>query len=227
MKMEIKSASGSTYEVDLAAVTCTCQDFKFKRSRYSKGDEARMCKHLIEARRLNANITIKKDKVYKDAFLVEANIEPLLQSLDNLISEGIIYKYQVCGSLRREKDEVGDVDILVVPKDSEMYKLYLDKLELIQGKLWRGDVKFSFIYNDYIQVDLLSTTLLSFPFSSLHFTGSKASNIQLRGIAKSKGYTLNEYGLLNNSINEYVLGIESEVDIYSFLGLEYVEPRNR
>jgi len=95
-----------------------------------------------------------------------------------------------------------------------------------------GDIKLAGICrlsNDYPaqHIDLLITDYYEYPFALLYFTGNKEFNESLRSYARSKGYTLNQEGI--QSVREnggYIYGFSSEKQIFHFLGIQYVKPRN-
>jgi len=80
--------------------------------------------------------------------------------------------------------------------------------------------------NPIRRIDIRFVTFDSYYPALLYFTGSAEHNKKLRRIAKSKGYKLSEYGLVNIKNNEKIM-INSEKEIFDFLELEYVEPKNR
>ena len=65
---------------------------------------------------------------------------------------------------------------------------------------------------------------MSFPYALLYFTGSKEHNVRLRGIAKKKGWKLNEYGLFEG---EKLIPCRDEAEIFRALGLSYIPPELR
>ena len=71
------------------------------------------------------------------------------------------------------------------------------------------------------------TTYEEYPFAILYFTGSQAFNTAMRQHALEQGYTMNEHRLENTTTKESVTNIQSEKDIFKFLNLEYVEPKDR
>jgi DNA polymerase/3'-5' exonuclease PolX len=81
------------------------------------------------------------------------------------------------------------------------------------------------------RIDILYSDPNKYPFALLYFTGDYSFNIAMRNIAQSKGYSLNEYGFLyttGDKKGEYVnKNFLNETDIFNFLEIEYVEPKNR
>ena len=70
------------------------------------------------------------------------------------------------------------------------------------------------------------TNKKEYPLAQLYFTGSKEHNIMMRNKAKVKGYRLNEHKLINIENNE-IVDIKNEDDIFKFLDIKYVDPKNR
>ena len=145
------------------------------------------------------------------------------------------------GSYRRNLQDSGDIDILITHKDDPTdYETLFKKIVnlLIKDKyivdtFALGNKKCMAIcklqaHDIYRRIDLLYTRKQEFPFALLYFTGSQEFNIDMRNIALSKGYSLNEYGLKDKDTDEFVdHKFESEHDVFEFLELEYVEPEAR
>ncbi len=135
-----------------------------------------------------------------------------------------VKKISFAGSLRRKKELIGDVDILVSASSSKkiMEKFTsFKKIEKITGK---GETKSSIRLKQGINVDLRVVEGKSFGAALQYFTGSKSHNIKLRKLAVSKGYKLSEYGLFKNG--KRVAG-KSEEEVYRKLGLSYIPPELR
>lgn len=129
-----------------------------------------------------------------------------------------------CGSLRREKPYVADIDIVAIPKNRAMFDAAIQTLNGLEQILWNGDRKLTIVVKS-VQIDFMFAKSGSeLPAMVLHFTGSKESNIRLRARAKSLGYRLNEYGLWNGDKR---ISCKIERDIYERLGLDYQLPKDR
>jgi DNA polymerase (family X) len=143
-----------------------------------------------------------------------------------------IDKVTPAGSLRRGRETVGDLDILVTGKAccSEKERAALaDKilqLPSIQETIAKGDNKVSFTMRSGMQVDVRLLPPESFGAALQYFTGSKAHNVSLRQRALKMGYTLNEYGLASLQTEKRVAG-KTEEEIYRKLDLAYIEPELR
>lgn len=125
------------------------------------------------------------------------------------------------GSLRRMKETVGDIDILVGSKKGKDIINKFVKGSDVKEILAGGPTKGSVILADGLQADIRVVEPQSYGSALLYFTGSKEHNIHLREIAKRKGFKINEYGLFKK---DKKIKIIKEEDIYKKLGLEYISP---
>ena len=128
---------------------------------------------------------------------------------------------QYCGSLRRFRDTVADVDIVVASDEPEPVMARFVGLSLAHEVIAHGDTKSALLTRDGLQVDLRVVAPGEFGAAVLYFTGSKAHNIRLRQRALERGWTLNEYAL-SDAETEEVVAAATEEDIYSALGLDFV-----
>jgi DNA polymerase (family 10) len=137
------------------------------------------------------------------------------------------------GSLRRGKETVGDLDLLVTlapgkhtPKTIEAISEQILRFPEIDQTLAHGENKVSFVLKTGLQVDVRLLEKESFGAALLYFTGSKEHNVALRSRANKMGYTLNEYALATLK-GERPVARETEEAIYAKLGLDYVPPELR
>lgn len=138
----------------------------------------------------------------------------------------------VAGSVRREADVVGDIDIVVATSDPQSVSDAIaeeDSFEVLQ----RGPSKVSVAYNPQkangdpdIQVDFTLAAPDEFGAALLYMTGSAEHNIAIRARAKNLGYKLNEYGL-HDAETGATIASETEQDIYEALGLVWMPPTER
>ncbi len=135
-------------------------------------------------------------------------------------------KISVAGSLRRMKDTVRDIDILVTSSNSNDVMKAFVRLPHVKEILMQGPTKSSIITHEGIQVDLRVVEEESFGAALAYFTGSKEHNIRLREMAMKKGLKINEYGIFREKDNKK-LGGKDEADVYKILGLQYVPPELR
>src|ERR1700720_10187 len=137
------------------------------------------------------------------------------------------------GSLRRGKETVGDLDLLVTLADGFTSQKHVDALAKhilefpgIDQTLARGENKVSFTLQNGLQVDVRLLEKENFGAALLYFTGSKEHNVALRGRANDMGYTLNEYQLATLKGEKRVAG-RTEEEIYAKLKLEFIPPELR
>lgn len=128
------------------------------------------------------------------------------------------------GSLRRGRDTVGDLDLLVTSSaDSAVIDRFAAHPEVRQV-LARGTTRASVVLGNGLQVDLRAVAPESFGAAALYFTGSKAHNIALRRLAQDAGLKINEYGVFRG--DERVAG-ETEEAVYRTVGLPFIVPELR
>jgi len=137
------------------------------------------------------------------------------------------------GSLRRRRETVGDLDILVAmkpgrdkQKDVDAAAAHILKYPGIGETLAHGENKVSFQLASGLQVDVRLLEKNSFGAAMMYFTGSKQHNVVLRGRANDMGWTLNEYALTTLKGGRVVAG-KTEEEIYAKLKLDYIEPELR
>lgn len=131
-----------------------------------------------------------------------------------------------CGSLRRQKESVRDIDILVTSSEPKEVMDAFIRLPLIKEVLVHGPTKSSAIIEEGIQVDVRVVEPKSFGAALMYFTGSKEHNIRIRELAVKKGLKVNEYGIFRIR-SEKRLGGKTEEEIYKILGLSFVPPELR
>jgi len=137
------------------------------------------------------------------------------------------------GSLRRGKETVGDLDLLVTLGEGFTSQKHVDalaehilKFPDIDQKLAHGENKVSFTLTNGLQVDVRLLEKENYGAALMYFTGSKEHNVALRGRANDMGLTLNEYALATLKGEKPVAG-RTEEDIYAKLKLDYIPPELR
>lgn len=133
------------------------------------------------------------------------------------------------GSLRRGKETIGDIDLLVAADEKDAGKIsdFFVKLGPVSDVLGKGATKTSVRTKDNLQVDLRYIPPDSYGAALMYFTGSKEHNIALRERAIKRGMSLNEYALTKKDDESKVVARKSEEDIYDALGLDYIAPPMR
>jgi DNA polymerase (family 10) len=143
-----------------------------------------------------------------------------------------IDRITAAGSLRRGRETVGDLDILVTGaaccSEGERQKAvqYIAQYPPLMSIIGQGDNKISFRLRSDLQVDVRLLPPESFGAAMQYFTGSKAHNVALRQRALKMGYTLNEYSLADLKTEKPVAG-RTEEEIYAKLKLDYIPPELR
>ncbi len=132
----------------------------------------------------------------------------------------------IAGSLRRRKETIGDIDILVSALKSEQIMKAFCERKNVQRILAKGKTKSSVLLDNNMQVDLRVVSPESYGAALQYFTGSKEHNVVMREIAKEKGFKLNEYGLFKKTNDKVVAG-KTEEEIYEKLGLPIIPPEIR
>jgi len=130
---------------------------------------------------------------------------------------------EYAGSLRRFRETIGDVDILVSARDHDPVMAGFLELAAVKEVLGKGDTKSSVLTHGGMQVDLRVVDPDQYGAALLYFTGSKAHNIRLRQLALESQWTLNEYALSEIESGK-VVASQTEGEIYEALGLPFLEP---
>ena len=156
------------------------------------------------------------------------DIKTAVDVADSIISQlkrvkGVT-KINPAGSLRRMKDTVRDIDILISSREPKKAMDTFIKLPEVKDVLAKGPTKSSMVTEDGIRVDARVIESVSYGAALLYFTGSKAHNIKLRKLAIKNGLKLNEYGLFKE---EKKVAGKTEKEIYKVLGLSYIAPELR
>jgi DNA polymerase (family X) len=212
----------SAYQVsDLEGVEKLAQEGKIRElPRMGEKQEAKLLKAIQDYRRIAGR------------FLLDAAETQAEKVIEHLRGFPGVEKVTPAGSLRRGRETVGDLDVLVTGQaccnDAARERLidHIIKLPGLMDIIARGDNKVSFRVRGGMQVDVRFLAPASFGAAMQYFTGSKAHNVALRQRALKMGYTLSEYSLARLD-NEKVVAGKSEEDIYAKLKLDYIPPELR
>ncbi len=165
-------------------------------------------------------------KTSQDRFLL-VDIIPIAYDIEQYMKKlKFVSKIDIAGSIRRKKETIGDIDILVVTKQAENAIKHFVQYPKISQILSQGEMRSTIVVNNGIQMDLRIIDPESYGAGLLYFTGSKEHNIELRDLARKKNWKLNEYGLFEQKNNSLLVG-KTELDIYKKLGMSYIEPELR
>ena len=149
--------------------------------------------------------------------------------VDWLIQVPEIIQIEIAGSLRRKKETIGDIDILISCENKHRKKIinHFTNQSITKQIIAKGTTKASIIITEYEkQIDLRIIDKDDWGSALLYFTGSKEHNIHLRTIAKEMGYKLSEYGVYKTD-GEIKIASKTEEEIYSKLGFQMIPPEMR
>jgi DNA polymerase (family 10) len=180
-----------------------------------------------------AGIASLRHRAEKSLYPVAAG--PAATMLDHIRSVRGVGRAEVAGSLRRHKEIIGDIDIVVSAKDRDRERIMeaFVSHELVGAVIAKGETKSSVTLGGGIQCDLRIVADNEYPFALNYFTGSKEHNVALRSRARDLGWSLNEYGFSKLGDEgaggkvKTVVACKEEVDIYKALKLAYVPPELR
>jgi len=152
---------------------------------------------------------------------------PLAEEIIKILSKlKEIERINFAGSLRRKKETIGDIDILMTSQNPEKIMKTFVSLPQVREVLAKGPTKSSIITKDDIHVDVRVVESKSFGAALQYFTGSKAHNIKLRELAVKKDLKINEYGIFDSNTGQRRGGKEEE-EIYQALDLPFIPPELR
>src|SRR3984893_787399 len=212
----------SAYKVcDVDAVEKLAREGKIRTlPRMGEKHEQKLIKAIEDYRRIGGR------------FLLDAAEAEAAKLTDYLAKFTGFEKITPAGSLRRGRETVGDLDVLVTGKacstDAAREKAveYVAQYPPLMDMISRGDNKVSFRLRSAMQVDVRLLPPESFGAAIQYFTGSKAHNVALRQRALKMGYTLSEYSLAKLDTEQPVAG-KTEEEIYAKLKLDYIPPEMR
>ena len=135
-----------------------------------------------------------------------------------------VLRIAIAGSLRRKKEVVKDIDLLVSTEHSGPVMEAFTTLPDVEEVIAQGETKSSVRFKSGINADLRVVSDTEFPYALHHFTGSKEHNVAMRGRAQRLGFKMNEYGLFKG---EKLIPCKNEEEIFAKLGLAYIPPELR
>jgi DNA polymerase (family 10) len=212
----------SAYKVsDVDGVEKLAREGKIRElPRMGEKHEAKLLKAIADYRRISGR------------FLVDSAEEEAEKLTEYLAKFPGIDKITPAGSLRRGRETVGDLDILVTgtacttEEGRQKAIAHVAKYPPLMDVIASGDNKISFHLRSGLQVDVRLLPPESFGAAMQYFTGSKAHNVALRQRALKMGYTLNEYSLSSLETQKPAAG-KTEEEIYAKLKLDYIPPEMR
>lgn len=143
---------------------------------------------------------------------------------DEIATHPDVKRALLAGSLRRSRETIKDIDILVSAAKPDAVLERFSTLPRVASVTAKGKTKSSVVLDSGINADLRVVSDEEFPFASHYFTGSKEHNTQMRARAKKMGLKLNEYGLFRGDES---VPCKDEAEIFAALGLDYIPPELR
>ena len=157
--------------------------------------------------------------------LIIGEVYPLVKQIEKRLQHIAGVKNAIAaGSIRRMKETIGDIDYLVAANDPKQVIDFFVKMPEVQEILGMGQAKAFVKLASGIDADLLVVPEESWGAALQYFTGSKEHSVQLRKIAISKGFRLNEWGVFKG--DKRIAGATEE-EVYKTLGLQWIPPEMR
>jgi DNA polymerase (family 10) len=146
------------------------------------------------------------------------------EAVRQLRESNAVLEITPAGSIRRMRETIGDIDILVSSAEPERAIGSFTKMPLVKEVLAAGETRASVLTHSDLQIDLRVVPPESYGAALQYFTGSKEHNIKLRELAMKKGLKLNEYGVF---AGETRIASATETEVYAALGLPWLPPEIR
>ncbi len=146
--------------------------------------------------------------------------------VETLAAHGGVEQIEVAGSLRRMKETVKDIDILVTSTEPGRVVRTFVSLPSVVEVIAAGDTRASVRHQDGLQMDLRVVEPEAFGAALQYFTGSRAHNIHLRELARRRGLSISEYGVFDEKTGARVAG-RTEAEVYAAVGLPWIPPELR
>ncbi len=167
---------------------------------------------------------------YADTYRL-GTVAPLAENLlEHLKRHPEVSQACIAGSYRRRKETLHDLDFIVATRQPADVTACFTGHEAVEEIIAQGPTKTSVRLKSGVQADLRVVTNDQYPFALAYFTGSKEHNVKIRGLALSRGWTLNEYRIApveGKKIPAAIPAIHEEADLHAALGLQYIEPELR
>jgi DNA polymerase (family X) len=174
---------------------------------------------------------INRRRAYASRHLISDALPIADAMLEALRTHPEVIRCSAAGSLRRHREVIGDVDLLVSSKQPVEVIDFFTQQTGILNVIAKGDTKSSVLLAGGIQSDLRVVSDSEFASALMYFTGSKEHNIALRQRAIERGLRLNEYGLFRSKTEtrdpQLLVPCKTEAEIYHELGLQYIPPEMR
>jgi len=172
--------------------------------------------HILETVQAHAD-TARRFKLA----VVGRYAEPLLEYLERAPG---VKTVTLAGSYRRARETVGDLDILVIARNGSAVIEHFVAYDEVDSVLASGTTRATVMLRNGLQVDLRVVAAVSYGAALYYFTGSRAHNIAVRGIARKHGLKVNEYGVFRGK--KRIAG-KTEEEVFAAVGLPWIPPELR
>lgn len=191
----------------------------------AKNHHIRRLKGMGEKTERNILINLNFAKKSSGRSLI-GEILPIARKIKELVkSHDNVDRVEIAGSIRRMKETVGDIDVLVTTTQPLEVMNFFTKMDMVDDVVVSGPTKSTVrLKENGMDVDIRTFADESFGSALMYFTGSKETNVELRKLAISLGYKLNEYGIFDR--DQLVAGTTEE-EMFKSLGMDYIEPELR
>ncbi len=176
--------------------------------------EEKILKGIEQYRRSTGRFTIADAITYAEAIM------KTLKAIKG------VSRIDIAGSLRRMRETIGDVDILVISKSAGLIMDAFTSLDSVADVLAKGDTKSSVLLRSGIQVDLRILPQASYGSALHYFTGSKDHNVVMRDRGKRMGLKVSEYGVFDTKSEKRIAG-KTEKEVFRAVGLPFISPELR
>lgn len=187
-----------------------------------EGFKAKSVQNMLEG--------LKEQESADERILLAEAIEIAEWITDQLSLQSGLIKAKVAGSIRRGRETIGDIDLLVSADPQKRTDIinFFTGMDGVTKVIAKGDTKVSVVVEQaHRQVDMRIIDEKEWGAALLYFTGSKEHNIHLRQIAKDRDLKINEYGLFETKGDKRRIAGETEESIYKKLGLSWIPPELR
>ncbi|MBL7722899.1 MAG: hypothetical protein JNK27_02065 [Chitinophagaceae bacterium] len=185
-----------------------------------KGFATKKIEKLKQALKLDSS---KKRLPLKEAQLIADGLLKSVKRIDG------VKQATIAGSIRRKKETIGDIDIVITAEESKWKKIItaITRLPQVEEIVAAGKTRASLILKTkHLQADLRIVHEDEYGAALFYFTGSKEHNIKLRSIAKQRGWKVNEYGVFDNKKGKKLAG-KTEEEIYKLFEISFIPPEMR
>ncbi|MBD3263460.1 DNA polymerase/3'-5' exonuclease PolX [Candidatus Woesearchaeota archaeon] len=214
-----KSVKKLIKELDISSAKDLRKAAKEHKIKDIKGFGKKTEKNIIEA--------LKLGEERKERMQLNIALDIAEELVEYLKKNAPLQEIDYVGSLRRMKETIGDIDILVISDKPKKVMETFTKMDKVKRVISKGTTRSSVILKEEnVHVDLRVVKKSSYAAAMQYFTGSKEHSIELRKRAIKKGYKLSEYGLFKKK-SDRKISCKSEKTLYKKLDLDYIPPEMR